>query len=34
LTMTDWLLKDSLRARRISFSHNACVCACVSFARP
>ena len=34
LTIADWLLKDSLRARRISFSHNACVCACVSFARP
>jgi len=34
LTITDWLLKDSLRALRISFSHSACVCAWVSFARP
>lgn len=34
LTTVDCDLKFSLRARRISFSHSVCVCACVSFARP
>lgn len=34
LTMEDCDLNVSLRARRISFSQRACVCANVSFARP